>query len=106
MTVSAMYFIYGAPFEILIASLFLYNLLGLSAFAGFLVLLLGWPLNSYIARRSVRVQKGWLAARDKRMGVVSELVGAVKFVKFFAWEERWVQRVMGMRDAEVAWMVK
>ncbi|KAG5350464.1 hypothetical protein C0989_010944 [Termitomyces sp. Mn162] len=106
MTVSAMYFVYGAPLEIIIASIFLYQLLGLSAFAGFLVLLLGWPLNSYIARRSVRIQKGWLAARDRRMGVLSELVGAVKFVKFFAWEERWVQRVMGMRGVEIAWMVK
>ncbi|KAF5385782.1 hypothetical protein D9615_002209 [Tricholomella constricta] len=45
-TVSASYFIYGAPFEIIIAGTFLYQLLGWSAFAGFTVLLLGWPLNS------------------------------------------------------------
>ncbi|KAG6887018.1 hypothetical protein C0995_002341, partial [Termitomyces sp. Mi166 len=106
MTISAMYFIYGAPLEIIIASTFLYNLLGLSAFAGFLVLLLGWPLNSYIARRAIRIQKGWLAARDRRMGVLSELVGAVRFVKFFAWEGRWVDRVMRMREGEIAWMVR
>jgi len=53
------------------------RLLGLSAFAGFVVLLIGWPLNSYISRRSIRIQKGVLAARDKRMGVLNELIGAV-----------------------------
>jgi hypothetical protein len=53
------------------------RLLGISAFAGFIVLLAGWPLNSYLSRRSVRIQKGVLAARDKRMGVLNELIGAV-----------------------------
>jgi hypothetical protein len=55
------------------------RLLGWSAFAGFVVLIAGWPLNSYIARRSIRIQKGVLAARDKRMGVLNELIGAVSF---------------------------
>ena len=53
-----MYFIYGAPFEVVIASLFLYDLLGWSAFVGFLVFLVGAPLNTYITRRSIRIQKG------------------------------------------------
>ncbi|KAF8812935.1 multidrug resistance-associated ABC transporter [Phlegmacium glaucopus] len=105
-TASALYFLYGAPFEIAIAGVFLYQLLGLSAFAGFTVLLAGWPLNSYIARRSIRIQKGVLAARDKRMGVLSELIGAVKFIKFFAWEERWINRAMDSREVEMKWMVK
>ncbi|KDQ49974.1 hypothetical protein JAAARDRAFT_42467 [Jaapia argillacea MUCL 33604] len=106
MTCSAMYMLYGAPLEILIGSIFLYQLLGWSAFAGFIVLLLGWPLNSYIARRSIRIQKGVLAARDKRMGVLNELIGAVKFIKFFAWEERWIDRAMEARGVEMKWMVK
>lgn len=53
------------------------RLLGLSAFAGFIVLLAGWPLNSFIARRNIRIQKGVLTARDKRMGVLDELIRAV-----------------------------
>lgn len=53
------------------------RLLGWSAFAGSIVLLVGWPLNNFMARRSIRIQKGVLAARDKRMGVLNELIGAV-----------------------------
>ncbi|KAI0003794.1 ABC transporter type 1, transmembrane domain-containing protein [Russula compacta] len=106
MTSSAMYFIYGSPFEIIIAGVFLYNLLGWSAFAGFLVLGLGWPLNSLIAKRSIRIQKGVMAARDKRMGMLNELIGAIKFIKFFAWENRWIDRVSDARAVEIKWMVK
>ncbi|KAF8220884.1 multidrug resistance-associated ABC transporter [Tricholoma matsutake] len=104
--VSGVYFIYGAPFEILIAGTFLFQLLGWSAFAGFVVLIAGWPLNSYIARRSIRIQKGVLAAKDKRMGVLNELIGAVKFIKFFAWEERWIGRALDAREHEMKWMIK
>ncbi|KAI0308316.1 hypothetical protein B0F90DRAFT_1681863 [Multifurca ochricompacta] len=106
MMASTLYFIYGSPFELIIACFFLYQLLGWSAFAGFLVLALGWPLNSFIARRSIRIQKGVMAARDKRMGVLNELIGAVKFIKFFAWENRWIDRVSDARSKEMKWMIK
>ncbi|TFK50640.1 multidrug resistance-associated ABC transporter [Heliocybe sulcata] len=104
--VSGMYFLYMPPFEVIISCVFLYHLLGWSAFAGFLVLFLGWPLNSFIVRRAIRIQKGLLSARDKRMGVLNELIGAVKFIKFFAWENRWIDRVMNARHKEIQWMIK
>jgi hypothetical protein len=75
---------FSAPFKLLIGGIFLYQsvrtlsstffsflfgprrLLGLSAFAGCIVLLAEWPLNSYISHRSIRIQKGVLAARAVR----------------------------------------
>ena len=101
------------------------RLLGWSAFAGFAILLLGWPLNSFLTKRSIRIQKGVMTARDKRMGVLNELIGAVsyytvcdslatadsclckiKFIKFFAWEARWIDRVSDARATEIKWMIK
>lgn len=40
------------------------------------------------------------------MAVLNELIGAVKFIKFFAWEDRWIQRAMEARGVEMDWMVK
>jgi hypothetical protein len=72
----------------------------------------------------VRIQKGQLAARDKRMGVLSELIKAVslarilrldvvylimrqvKFIKFFAWEEKWIGKTMDAREVEMKWLIK
>lgn len=104
MMLTAMYMMYGAPFEIIIAGIYLYQLLGWSAFAGVSVLLVGWPLNQYVAKRSIRIQKGLLGARDKRMGVLNELINAVKFIKFFAWEDKWIERVQDARAVELKWM--
>ena len=100
MIMSGMYFIYGAPFEVFFASIFLYDLMGWSAFSGFVVFLVGAPLNTIITRRSIRIQKGLLAARDKRMDLLNELLGSLKFIKCFAWEERWAERVLGSRAVE------
>jgi hypothetical protein len=46
--VSGMYFIYGAPFEIALAGVYLYKLLGWSAFSGLVVLIIFWPLNQCV----------------------------------------------------------
>ncbi len=53
------------------------RLLGWSAFTGIFVIILIWPLNNFVAKRAIRIQKGVLTARDKRMGVLNELIGAV-----------------------------
>ena len=55
----------------------MFRLLGWSAFVGFIVLIITWPLNNFIAKRAVRIQKGVSSARDKRMGVLNELITAV-----------------------------
>jgi ABC-type multidrug transport system fused ATPase/permease subunit len=104
--VSGAYFLYGAPLEVIVASVYLYKLLGWSAFSGFSVILVCWPINTLLANRAIRIQKGVLAARDKRMGVLNELIGAVKFIKFFAWENRWIARALDSRNVELDWLIK
>ncbi|OWZ59598.1 hypothetical protein C356_00814 [Cryptococcus neoformans c45] len=105
-TVSGAYFIYSAPFEILVASIFLYNILGWSAFAGIVVLAVAAPLNSLVSSRSVKITQDLLKARDKRIGVMNELIGAIQFIKFFAWIEQWKGRAAEARSNEMKQMIR
>ncbi|KAK7005882.1 hypothetical protein R3P38DRAFT_3040178 [Favolaschia claudopus] len=99
---SMLNFLYSAPLELTIASILLYNLLGVSAFSGFLLILIfGWPLNSFFSKRSLLIHGGLLRAQDRRMGVLTELIGAVKIIKFFAWERRWIDRALEAREEEL-----
>lgn len=101
------------------------RLLGSAAFASVFIVMLTTPLNRIISKRSIRVQKGLSTARDNRMSVVNELISAVchtafssppfhsslcmhqvKFIKFFAWEDRWIKRVSDTRRVELQWLVK
>ncbi|KAJ7439790.1 hypothetical protein FB451DRAFT_1445526 [Mycena latifolia] len=102
--ITMLYTIYGAPFEIVFGSLFLYQLLGWSAFTGFVVVLMGWPLNKYVTERNVRLHRSYLKARDKRVGVLDEMISSIKFIKFFAWEDRWMEKAMNARADEMEWL--
>ncbi|KAF5391763.1 hypothetical protein D9757_001642 [Collybiopsis confluens] len=106
MMITAVYMLFNAPVEIIIGLAYLYRLLGPSAVAGLVVLIAGWPLNTYLTKRSIEIYKGTSHVRDKRMARTSEVVGAVKFIKFFAWEYKWIDRVMDEREKEMRWMLK
>ncbi|KAG6809740.1 hypothetical protein H0H92_014907 [Tricholoma furcatifolium] len=105
-TVCTIYFMYRAPFEIILGSISLYKLLGYAPFVGYLVLIIAYQISSYITKLNIRIQKELLAASDKRMAALNELIGALKFIKFFAWEERWISRVMEFRDIEISWLIQ
>ena len=74
--------------------------------AGFAIVILTLPLNDIMAKRTTAIAKQTSRARDKRMSVLNELIMAVKFIKFFAWEDRWVEHVLNARSIELHWMAK
>ncbi|KAF5326729.1 hypothetical protein D9619_003945 [Psilocybe cf. subviscida] len=103
--ISTLNMVYGAPFEIIIAIVFLYQLLGWSAFAGFSVTLIIWPVNTYLTRRRLQITKKHTNAIDKRMGVLNELIAAIKLIKFYGWEEKWIGKVDKARADELEMLV-
>ncbi|OCF31742.1 ATP-binding cassette transporter [Kwoniella heveanensis BCC8398] len=105
-TVSSAYYLYSAPFEIIVASVFLYNILGWSAFAGVVVLIVAVPLNSFVSKRSIAITQDVLKARDKRISVMNELIGAIQFIKFFAWIEQWKGRAADARAKEMTQLIR
>jgi len=63
-------------------------------------------MNKYLMERNVRLRKATLKAWDRRVGVLDELISSIKFVKFFAWEDRWMKRTMDARGEELDWLAK
>ncbi|GJJ07979.1 hypothetical protein Clacol_002186 [Clathrus columnatus] len=47
-----------------------------------------------LADSVTRIQEGLLSAKDKRMKMIDEMFGSIKFIKFFAWEEQWVAKIL------------
>lgn len=62
-----------SPVEILIGTLFLYNLLGVSCFFGLAVSCLFLPLNSFAGKVVVGAQDNLMKARDERAGLMNEV---------------------------------
>ncbi|PWN45185.1 hypothetical protein IE81DRAFT_344880 [Ceraceosorus guamensis] len=104
--VSGAYFLYSSPVEILVASIFLYRLLGWSAAVGFSVLLVSTPLQSYLTRRAMHITRELGQARDRRTALIAELYAALRPVRYFAQEEQWTQRVRDAREVELQLLKK
>ncbi|KAG8738112.1 hypothetical protein FRC10_007279 [Ceratobasidium sp. 414] len=99
-------FIYDAPISIIVACSMLYSLMGWTAFAGYVAMLFALPLNTIIVRRTSSFQRSVSAMRDRRMRAMNEAIQSIKFIKFSAWESRWIVRVLDARQAELAWLRK
>jgi hypothetical protein len=48
------------------------------------VLIIAVPLNSFVSKRSIAITQDLLKARDKRISVMTELIGAITFIKVCA----------------------
>ncbi|KAK0528927.1 hypothetical protein OC834_003880 [Tilletia horrida] len=93
--------LYGAPAEVIIATTFLYSILGWPALAGFSILVLALPLNYLLGQRNMRLQRQYAEDRDARLNLMSELIGAIKFLKLQATERFWKAKVIDSRDEEL-----
>jgi ATP-binding cassette subfamily C (CFTR/MRP) protein 1 len=84
--VQYMNFVWVAPLEVAAAGFFLYDLVGVSAFAGLAVLLLCVPVNALSMKFAQKVEMELLAARDKRIKLLNEALLGIKALKLYAWE--------------------
>ena len=104
--ISTISLLYGSPFEIIVACAFLTQLLGVAVLVGLSVMIICWPLNTIFAHQTVRIKRRQLAARDRRVDILNELLAAIKLVKFQAWEGQWAKRVLDSRAVELVILIQ
>ncbi|CAE6492871.1 unnamed protein product [Rhizoctonia solani] len=99
-------FIYDAPVSAVISCFLLYNLMGWTAFIGYIALIITLPINNFLVKQTAAYQRSVSSMRDRRMQAMNEAIQGIKFIKFSAWESRWIQRVLEARHLEVKWLSK
>nr|GAT52587.1 multidrug resistance-associated ABC transporter protein [Mycena chlorophos] len=90
-----------SPIEIVVASIFLYKLLGVSSLFGLAVTCLFLPMNHIAGKIVVSAQDNLMKARDERVALMNEILGAIRMLKFMAWERSFEARVLKVRAKEL-----
>ncbi|KAG8739601.1 hypothetical protein FRC12_016268, partial [Ceratobasidium sp. 428] len=90
-----------APIEIIIGTVFLYHLLGVSCFFGLAVTCLFLPLNHFASKIVIDAQDNLMKTRDERVALMNEVLGGMRMLKFMAWERSFEARVMKIRGKEL-----
>ncbi|KAK2463720.1 hypothetical protein APHAL10511_004471 [Amanita phalloides] len=96
----------SGPFQITLAFISLYDLLGWAAFVGVTVMIVSIPLNTYIARRLKKMQEQQMKNRDRRTRLMSELLNNIKSIKLYAWEFSFMRKILDTRNNQELKMLK
>ncbi|KAJ4288261.1 Transporter of the ATP-binding cassette (ABC) [Collariella sp. IMI 366227] len=91
----------SAPTQLLVSIILLYQVMGLSAIPGFIVMALLLPINIAFGKGFNSTQKRIMAATDKRIHTTNEILQNIRIIKYFAWEHRFANIVDEKRRAEL-----
>ncbi|KAJ7040325.1 pleiotropic drug resistance ABC transporter [Mycena alexandri] len=98
--------LFASPVRLVIALVFLYQILGWSALSGVVVVLLAYIVNYPLAKYNIYITRNSWKAKDSRMEKVNELLQNIRFLKFFGWEYHWSSTASTARETELGWRVK
>uniref|UniRef100_A0A8C3IYZ0 ABC-type glutathione-S-conjugate transporter n=1 Tax=Chrysemys picta bellii TaxID=8478 RepID=A0A8C3IYZ0_CHRPI len=89
--------LWSAPFQILMAIVFLWQELGPSVLAGVAVLVLVIPINAFVAAKVKHQMKN----TDQRVKLLNEILHGIKILKLYAWEPSYQKKVVEIREHEI-----
>ncbi|KAG0278107.1 hypothetical protein BGZ95_004702 [Linnemannia exigua] len=92
---------YATPFQFLIAGAQLYNLLGNAALVGVAFMIASYPIPAKLYAMIMKLFKDIMNTKDERMDALNEMLGAIRIVKFFGWEEQFVKKITAAREKEL-----
>jgi len=98
--------LWSGPLQITLALVLLFRLLGVAMFSGLAVMVLLVPLNGFILRTMTRVRTAMIKCTDERVNWMNEVLLGIRAVKLNAYEERFTDRIMGIREREVTQLAK
>jgi ABC-type multidrug transport system fused ATPase/permease subunit len=91
----------SAPSQLIVAIALLYQVMGLSAIPGLIVMVFLLPVNILLAKGFNYTQKQIMAATDKRIHTTNEVLQNIRIIKYFAWEHRFSKIVDEKRSVEL-----
>ncbi|GLJ53349.1 hypothetical protein SUGI_1137540 [Cryptomeria japonica] len=98
--------LWSAPLRIVVSITLLYNQLGVASLIGAVILVLLFPIQTFVIGRMKKLSKEGLQRTDRRIGLMNEVLAAMETVKCYAWENSFQQKVQHIRNDELSWFRK
>lgn len=88
----------GLPVIIISTLLSLYQILGLAALPGLLIMIILIPINSKLSARLSGLFKKNMIFKDMRTKLITELLKNIKIVKIYNWQKPLIDRLTAVRE--------
>lgn len=90
--------IWSGTFQIILAFVSLYSLMGVFGLLGAVVMFAAVPLNSFVARIQARMQAKQMKNKDQRSRIMSEILNNIRTIKLACWEEAFGSKLFAVRN--------
>ncbi|KAK6376355.1 uncharacterized protein PV06_06088 [Exophiala oligosperma] len=90
-----------SPIQVIIVLVVLCVNIGYSALAGYALLIIMLPLLTKAIKSLLMRRKKINKVTDQRVTLTQEILGSVRFVKFFGWETSFLDRLKELRKREI-----
>ncbi|XP_071175210.1 multidrug resistance-associated protein 1-like isoform X1 [Mytilus edulis] len=96
-----LWMLWSAPFQIVLATLLLWQQLGPSVLAGLAVMILLIPINGAISVKQRNMQTALMRYKDARLKLMNEVLSGIKVLKLYAWEKSFQKKILDIRNKEL-----
>ncbi|OCT54510.1 Oligomycin resistance ATP-dependent permease [Cladophialophora carrionii] len=93
--------LWTSPIQLVVVLVVLCINIGYSALAGFALLVITLPLLTKTIKSLMKRRKKINKITDQRVTLTQEILGSVRFVKFFGWESSFLDRLKELRKREI-----
>ncbi|KAF9310215.1 hypothetical protein BG003_008780, partial [Podila horticola] len=94
------------PFEVIVCTVMLYNVMGWSALCGLACILLSAPIQAWVGEFLDTAREAKMGAVDSRIQLMTEVLGNIKIIKLYAYEEGFRSKIQAFRNEELSIMRK
>ncbi|OII74513.1 ATP-binding cassette protein [Cryptosporidium ubiquitum] len=88
-------------FQNLLLLFSLYQFIGVSAFIGYIIIVLSLFVNGLLIKLTQSVRLKYISSLDKRISLSTELVNSFKQIKCYAWEKYYIKNINEIRNEEI-----
>ncbi|XP_017154836.2 probable multidrug resistance-associated protein lethal(2)03659 isoform X2 [Drosophila miranda] len=96
------HFLWLGPLELLVASYFLYQQIGLASLYGIVILLLYLPVQTYLSRLTSVLRLQTALRTDQRVRMMNEIISGIQVIKMYTWERPFGKAIERLRRSEMS----
>ncbi|MEY2987100.1 MAG: hypothetical protein RJB13_621 [Pseudomonadota bacterium] len=98
---SMIHLVWTVPLQTAIITIALFTIMGTSALAGLVVMIMMLVLSSGRAKKMMVSRKNLMSHSDQRVSLMSEILSAMRVIKLYCWENSFIQKIYGIRQQEI-----
>ena len=94
--------LWSAPLRLFLGVFMLISGLGFSGVVGLFAVILVVPVQTWVMKQMVRLNKEVMGKSDARIRICNEVLAGMRVIKYYAWEKPFQEKVEILRTAELS----